>query len=146
MKNGGVIQGLDETTWNKIQDKAAALGRFQELYSLGRPQAIDRSVLENSYAVSDKFIDEVSQKRSELNGNPEKLLEALRNGEISRFSSRKTDELQEYLKEQGYLIDEEQLSKDDILVRMQAFISGKDVDKQELERMIGNVGTVSKNV
>lgn len=146
MENGGIIQGLDETTRKRIQDKAAALGRFQELYSLGRPKPIDRSVLENSRAVSGNFIDEVSQKRSELNGNPEKLLEALRNGEISRFSSRKTDELQEYLKEQGYLSDEEQLSKDGILVRMQAFISGKDVDKQELERMIDNVGTVSKNV
>lgn len=135
----GTIRGLDADAIKKLKNKADLLERFQELYRQGRPVPIDRSVLEDSDAVSDNFIDVVSRKLEEVGRNPVKLIEALRNGEVQRFKTSKTEELEEFLYNQGYISEEEILGKDEILVNLQAMISMKEVERGEAERMIEKV-------
>ena len=139
LENSGTIQGLDSDYIKKLKDKAALVERFQQLYRQGRPVPIDRSVLENSGAISDKFIDAVSQKLEEVNRNPEQLIRALRKGEVPRFIKSKIDELEEFLVNKGYIREEEVLNKDEILVNLQAMISTMEVERGEVERMIERI-------
>ncbi len=139
IENNGTIQGLEADYIKKLKEKAALLERFQELYQQGRPVPIDRSVLENSGAISDKFIDAVSQKLEEVNRNPEQLIRALRKGEVPRFIKSKIDELEEYLVNKGYIREEKVLGKDEILVNLQAMISTMEVERGEVERMIERI-------
>ncbi len=139
IENNGTIQGLESDYIKKLKDKVALLERFQELYRQGRPVPIDRSLLENSGAVSDNFIDAVSQKLEEVNQNPEQLIQALRKGEVPRFIKSKINELEEFLINKGYIREEEVLDKDEILVNLQAMISTMEIEREEVERMIERI-------
>ncbi|REL37756.1 hypothetical protein DYD21_08215 [Rhodohalobacter sp. SW132] len=141
LKEGGIIEGLDEQEIRKMEEKAELLDRYLKLYRQGRPRPIDRGVLEESGAVSDSFIDAVSEKLEELNSDPAKLLEALRNGEISGFRTNKMDELENYLLEQGYLDTREPLQREMIENALNALISNLSISRKEadifLRRFIG---------
>ncbi|MFW5916380.1 MAG: hypothetical protein ACOCTM_02785, partial [Bacteroidota bacterium] len=76
LRNGGKLEGLEDRRINTLREKVNLLSRFQELYRQGRPRSIDRSVLEQSGAVSEKFIDSVSDLLTSVQGNPEKLVQA----------------------------------------------------------------------
>jgi len=124
-----------------MEEKAELLDRYLKLYRQGRPRPIDRGILEDSGAVSDSFIDAVSEKLEVLNRDPAKLLEALRNGEVSGFRSNKMDELENYLLEQGYLDTREQLQREMIENALNALISNLSISRKEadifLRRFIG---------
>ncbi|MBA1149607.1 hypothetical protein H0Z60_21410, partial [Ectothiorhodospiraceae bacterium WFHF3C12] len=64
---------------------------------------VDRIALEASGAVSETFIDRVAEVAAEVDGEGEALIAALREGRVSRFQSSKTDELDQWLREQGYI-------------------------------------------
>jgi hypothetical protein len=84
-------------------------------------------------------MDAVSNKLEEVGRNPDKLIKALRNGEVQRFTKAKTNELETFLYENGYLSEEQPLDKQDIMVQMQAMISQKNVKPEEVEKMIERV-------
>lgn len=133
---GGVIDGLSDQNIKRMKEKADLLERYLQLYRQGRPQPIDRNVLEESGAVSEKFIDAVYEKLKELNRNPAKLLEALRNSEVSGFRTNKMDDLENYLLEQGYLDTREPLDGAEILIRLQALLSNQKISREEAERFL----------
>jgi len=139
IESNGRIEGLEQASFSRLKDKAAVLIRFQELYRQGRSYPIDREVLEASDAVSDTFLDKVTEKMKKLNHQPESLLRALRNGEVPGFRNAKADELEEYLYSRGYLKEEKVLTRNDILVRIQAMISNMSISRQEAERMINRL-------
>lgn len=143
LEHGGVVEGLQDETISKIKEKIRLLEHYQGLIQQGYPKRIDRYVLERSEAVSGKFIDEVSQKLIDLDGNPVLLLHALRNGEISRFQSGKIDELESYFVELGLIDERERLNTDEIQSRTQAYISNLEIGLKEaegyLKRVIGSI-------
>jgi len=145
LENSGTIRGLDSDYIKKLKNKAALMERFQELYRQGRPVPIDRSVLEDSGAVSDNFIAAVSQKLEEVNRNPKQLIQALRRKEVPRFVKSKIDELEAFLFNKDYIREEEVLDKDEILVNLQAMISTMEVERGEVERMIELVMISAEN-
>ena len=138
-ESNGQIKGLDEASFEHLNQKARVLERFQELYQQGRAYPINRDVLEASGAVTPKFIDKVTEKMKHLNYQPESLLRALRNREVPKFFDAKADELEEYLYSQGYLKEEKALTRNDILVRIQAMVSNMDISRNEAERMINRL-------
>ncbi len=142
-RNNGVLESFDKDSFKKLSEKAAVLEEFQELYRKGRSKPVDRSILEQSGAVSDKFIDAVHQKLEEADYNPEALIAILKNKDtkVPRFQSDKIEELEEYLQAKGYLSNEKPLDKESILVNIQAYISNLNVNKEETERMIERVLT-----
>lgn len=139
IRNNGKIEGLDEDTMLRFQDKVKLLERFIELYRRGRPRPVDREILEQSDAVSGNFIEEVNIKLMELDGNPIKLIQALKNREVSGFRDNKTDELEQYLTNEGYIDNHEALGKDEILVQLSALLSNLDVDTSEAESLITRI-------
>ena len=139
VRNNGTIEGLDEDTMFHFQNKVKLLERFIELYCIGRPRPIDREILEQSDAVSGNFIEEVNTKLVELDRNPIKLIRALKNREVSGFRDNKTDELEQYLTNEGYIDYHEALGKDEILVQLNALLSNLDVDTAEAESLINRI-------
>ena len=139
LNNNGKINKLDEDTKKSINNKIRLLERFQELYQKGRSKPIDREVLEYSGAISGSYIDAVSNKLKELNGNPKRLIEELRNGEISGFRHYKIDEFEQYLLNEEYLDYHEPVEKEDILVQLNAMISYMDMDISDAEGFINRV-------
>jgi hypothetical protein len=94
---------IDEERAKKLKQLARAIGEFLACRKKGLNRPVDRIVLESSGAVSEKFIDEVSKLAEKYNGDPEKIIEGLENSEVSGFRSAKTEELEGYLEEEGYI-------------------------------------------
>ncbi|MDK2842743.1 MAG: hypothetical protein PWQ17_2249 [Anaerophaga sp.] len=136
VQNNGRISGLDDDTWQIICNKAELLERFKELYTIGRPKPVGRDVLMQSGLISDTFIDAVTEKAVELNGNPEQLLLALKNGEVPRFYKTKTEELADYFTANNYIDENEPMPMDDILLKLQAFISESGIDAKDAEEFL----------
>ena len=136
VQNNGRISGLDNDTWQIICNKAELLDRFKELYAIGRPKPIGRDVLLQSGVISDTFIDAVAEKAAELNGNPEQLILALRNGEVPGFRKAKTEELADFFIANNFIDENEPMSMDDILIKLQAFITEKSIDAKDAEEFL----------
>ncbi|MFW6414846.1 MAG: hypothetical protein ACOCZ2_00895 [Thermodesulfobacteriota bacterium] len=139
LEHGETLPGFDVAVVDNLRKKAKLLQRFQGMYRKGRPLPIDRSVLIESDAVSDKFIDEVSSKLEELGRDPEKLVQALYKGEVQRFKRKKAEELEQFLIDQGYLAGEDRMSDQEIFVQLQVQVSNLQVGPDEAERLIQRV-------
>jgi uncharacterized protein YhaN len=95
--------GLTREDGEKIRLRARALETWRSGWMIGRGKPVDRTILLASNAVSDAFIDDVSEMCDSVEGCGVTLLRALRNGDVSKFRSAKADELEEYLLDQGYI-------------------------------------------
>ncbi|MBS3771024.1 MAG: hypothetical protein KGY69_12310, partial [Bacteroidales bacterium] len=139
LRNGGKLEGIEDRWIKTLREKVNLLSRFQELYRQGRPRPIDRSVLEQSGAVSEKFIDAVSDLLNSLQGNPEKLVQALKDGQVQGFRKNKMDELEQFLLEQGYMDDQTPMKEEDIWINLKALISNLSIENGEAEKLIERV-------
>lgn len=102
----------------RIEQNADALDAFVQAWRVGRGEPVDRQVLEDSGAVSDTFIDEVTALAESVNGEAERIIEALGDGQIDRFRSGKTDDLETDFEEHSYIEPTNPLSNDQIRLRM----------------------------
>jgi DNA repair exonuclease SbcCD ATPase subunit len=111
-----------DTDGNKTLERVTQLGdatdAFIEHWRQGRNRRIDRSVLEQTDAVSDSFIDDVAELTEACNGDPEELVERLREGDVSGFRTAKMDELERYLKDNDYIDERDRLNDDVIRAAM----------------------------
>jgi uncharacterized protein YhaN len=137
--HGGTIEDLNDEVIASLESKVQILKRFQELYRQGRPKPIDRPVLESTSAVSDNFIDEVSEKLKELKGNPTALLTSLRDSEVSGFRSNKIEELESYLIEKGFIDDRDSLDVEEIRTRVQAYVSNLDMASSDADKFLNRL-------
>jgi len=62
--------------------------------------------------VRDNFIDAVSEQAETLNGDAEALIQTLRDRKVARFQQAKADELEEWFRDNGYLVDELPLTRE----------------------------------
>ena len=96
------------------------LGVFCELWKQGRGRPVDRDALENSGALSERFLDDVVAIAKELDGNPETLLTMLETNKDPRlkgFRRSSADSLELFLRENGYLDDRPILNEDEVRLR-----------------------------
>lgn len=135
----GKIEGMNEEIIAQLHDKIAILTEYIDLYQQGRPKSINRQILSQSGAVSDTFIDEVNALLEESNHNPEELLEKLKNRGVSRFLTNKINELENYLIENEFIDTRERLTEDEISIQLQAFISNKNVNQEEINQFIKRI-------
>ncbi|MFW5817093.1 MAG: hypothetical protein ACOCWV_01020 [Planctomycetota bacterium] len=104
--------------------RAHAIERACRLWRQGRGQPVNRAALEDSGAVSEKFIDEVSALANQLGGSAADLLEALKDRQVARWHSSNTDKLREFFLENGYLDEEPILAADEIIARLVGQFAG----------------------
>lgn len=136
LKAGGRIEGFDQEVRDKLLQKAKLIKNYMELRRHGHHRAIDRQVLEESDAVTPKFIVAVSEKLDEYDGDPGRLLIALQNGEVPGFFSSKREELETYLLQEGYLVADEPYTEEEIRIRLMAAVSRLGLEMEEVEKLL----------
>jgi hypothetical protein len=132
----GRLSGLNEGLWLSLQLKIKLLESYLDFYRRGRPKAIDRQILVQSGAVTGNFIEQVSARMKEVNNDPQKLIKAMKAGEVSGFRQTKVDELEHYFIAQGILDDQEQLTQEDLQVRLNAVLSNLDLPTAEADAFL----------
>ena len=97
----------------RLRQRCRVVRTWVELWRRGRGRPIDRGVLEQSTAVSATYIDRAADLAARVGGDGEALVRALRAGELGRFRTRKIDELERWLADEGYTDDQERLTGED---------------------------------
>ncbi|MBS3736964.1 AAA family ATPase [Candidatus Bipolaricaulota bacterium] len=113
-----VLKRFDDERLTKISELGLVIERYVEAWRVGRNRRIDRTVIERSGAVTENFLDEVSELVRKSNGDPEELIKRLEEGEVSGFRTRKKDELEDFLEEHDYINDEGRLGPEEIKTRL----------------------------
>ena len=131
-----------DRAYRRLDARARAVEAWKTAWHVGRGRPVDRAALEETDAVTDTFIDGVTELAKELNGHAEALLEVVRERDderVSGFRSAKADELAEYLREYGYLTDREPLSGEDMWQRILAEVGEERQENlvavEDLERL-----------
>lgn len=140
----GGLDGLDVSreVLRAIAVRAEAVEAAVKARRVGLGRPVDRGVLEATDAVSDTFIDRVAEVCSEVDGDAERLLEAI-DEDVSGFYTAKLEELEDYLIEKEYLDEREPLTRDEIWTRVlkavdEAMADGI-VDAAELAAVLSRV-------
>ena len=92
-------------TRQRLRQRCRAARSWTELWRQGRGMPVDRAVLDESGAVSDVFLDPAADLAMELEGDGNALVLALRNRQVRGFHASKTDELENWLTDTGYIDD-----------------------------------------
>ncbi len=133
---------IDEARAKKIKQMASALEEFIECRKRGMNCPVDRVVLESSGAVTESFIDEVSELAAKYNGDPEKIIAGLENSEVSGFRSTKIEELEEYLEEEDYIDRRDPLAPEIVRAAMISALDPEVFDEPEkvVDRLLVRIG------
>ena len=105
-RSGPSVTPLPDADDRRVQALAKALQSWTDAWEVGRGQPVDRAVLKASGAVTENFIDGVSDLAADLNGDAEALLHELRersDERAKRFHSSKADKLEAYCEANGYI-------------------------------------------
>lgn len=137
----GSVRQVEEE-FARIQARAQAVASWQEAWRVGRGLPVDRSALERTDAVTDTFIDGVSEIAEELDGDAEALLRIIRDRRderVSGFRSAKADDLEAYFREHGYLDPRDRHSQEEmwqyVLADLSTAREKNFVSLDELERL-----------
>jgi len=116
-----------------------AIEAFVEAWQQGRGEPVDRAALEATDAVTDSFIDEVSDLARTHDGNARKIIQSLRNGAVNRFRSDKMDQLEEYFEAEGYIPATNQLDSEQIQRRVLQRLVAEDIERQRAVELARDV-------
>jgi len=127
---GNALVTDDQKVLKALEQNARALGEFVRCWHIGRGNPVDRQALEDSRAVSEKFIDQMSELAYQYDGNARSLMQALRNGKVPGFWESKKDDLEAYFEENGYLDPVEPLQSEEIRLRVAGEFVHADVARE----------------
>jgi len=114
---GAGIVDSDDHVLPRVQATAKAIEAACRAWRIGQGKPVDRSVLQDSGCVSDTFMNAVAELAQRVEGDAEKILNALDQGEVLRWRGDKTVALREYFLDNGFLCSEEPLDRDGIRLR-----------------------------
>ena len=121
----------------RLRQRCRVVRTWVELWRRGRGRPVDRGVLEQCPAVSATFIDRVADLAARVRGDGEALVQALRAGEMDRFRSRKIDELERWLADEGCADDQERLTGEDRRrLTLQRAATGTAADADDVNRVV----------
>ncbi len=114
---------LSDDAFSRSAAFAKAGGAWSEAWHIGRGKLVDRLVLEAADGVTDTKIDEVALLCEEVDGDARELVTRLRNGAVSRFLSGKTDELESYFRDNGYIDPLRRLTREEQWARVRVAVA-----------------------
>ena len=94
---------LDRPSAERLQRRIQATRMLLDDWQRRHRRPVDRATLEQTGLLSQRFLPRVATLAEQLEGDPAELIQALRNGKVSRFRSDTTDQLEQWLEEQGFL-------------------------------------------
>ncbi|MFQ5417212.1 MAG: ATP-binding protein, partial [Myxococcota bacterium] len=110
-------------TGRQLAARVDLLDDFCRLWSEGRGRAVDRDVLDASGAVTATFFERVVEVATELDGDANALIEAMRSRldeRLSGYRSHATDKLEAFLVDEGHIDLRPVLDEDEICARVMA--------------------------
>lgn len=113
IERGGVAL-VEREVHEKLNSLAEVAQTALTKLRIGRGKRVDRSVLLESDAVSDRFIDEVDELCTSLGGDAAALLYRIEQGAVANFRRDRTAALREYLDASGHLDTRERLAPNQI--------------------------------
>lgn len=111
-RNGLPIIGMEGSTYERLKALAKAVSNWAEAWQVGRGRPVDRAVLEDTDAISNKKLDEVADLVEASEGSAEKVIKGLRDGAVPYFRENKTTELENYFYQHGYLTNQDPLDSE----------------------------------
>ena len=121
----------------RLRQRHRVVRTWVELWRRGRGRPVDRGVLEQSTAVSATYIDRAADLAARVGGDGEALVRALRAGELGRFRTRKIDELELWLADEGYTDDQKRLTGEDRRrLTLQRVAAATDADAADVNRVV----------
>lgn len=121
----------DPAVRERLRRRGHALETFVECWQRGRGQRVTRDALEATDAVTETFLDDVTELARSVDGDARRILEALDDGAVDRFRSKKVDELADFFEAEGYLDPIEPLAPGEIRVRVIATLVEHGLDRNE---------------
>ena len=103
----------EDRVQNRLERRCQAARAWVELWRQGRGRPVSRAVLEQCGAVSATFIDRTAELADELQGDGSALIDGLRHHRLPHFYASKTDELEQWLADEGYTDDQDRLPPDE---------------------------------
>src|SRR5690606_26649936 len=103
----------DSSTRERLARRCRIAHAWVDAYMKGRGKPVDRHALEASGAVSNRFIEAVTELASRFDGHAKRLVDARERREAAGFQRQKIEELREWLEERGYLDTAETLTADE---------------------------------
>jgi uncharacterized protein YhaN len=138
--HGGRAHPTVDGIFERAAAAASALERLLALFRIGRGRPLDRALLIESGAITETFLDRVTELCERHGGDAELVLRALAAGEVARFRSETREQLRDYLERVGCLDAREPLPLDEIRTRalaaMAAELEGGLLSRAQLERMV----------
>lgn len=121
---------------NRLRRRCGAVRIWMAHWRRGRGRPVDRIALEQSGAVSETFIDRVADLAETVGEDGKALVQALSEGQVSRFHTSKIEELQRWLADEGYTDEEEILPAEERRrLTLQQSMSDTDADVEDLNRV-----------
>lgn len=108
-RNGLSLIGLTDEEYRRMEALSRAVQAWREAWLIGRGDPVDLPALEDTSAVSENFIDRVTDLAKRVDGQAERIVEELEEGAVKRFRSDKIEELEAYFREEGYRSDRDPL-------------------------------------
>lgn len=112
--------GSDQISAAEITARTELLEVFCELWKQGRGRPVDREALENSDALTARYLDDVVVIAAEIEGDPERLLtylETSKDPRLKGFRKASIEGLEQYLRDEGYLDDQAILDESELRLR-----------------------------
>lgn len=137
----------DSPVYKRAAAAARALKSALKYRRVGRGQPVGRQAIKDSDACG-KFLEEVVEKAEEVDGDGDRLIQALEAGEIKSFRKQKISELEQYLEGHGFIDRQDLLSSTDVSDRARGDVY-KDIEAGQLsaervrwliQQVIGNDG------
>ena len=100
-------------TRQRLRQRCRTARSWTELWLQGRGMPVDRAVLDQCDAVAPVFLDRAAELAAKLDCDGEALVRALRAGKLKHFRKSKTDELEKWLADKGYVDDAATLVPDE---------------------------------
>lgn len=125
--NGVTATPFDDDGRRRLQALAAAVAAWKEAWHVGRGTPVGRQALEDTEAVTDTFIDGVTEIAAEQEGDAESILTIVRERNDERvqgFYSSKANDLEEYFLDHGHLVRQDTLSPEEMWQRVLADLAG----------------------
>lgn len=133
------LLGEDRDVIQSFRLGGIAIEAFVEAWQQGRGDPVDQAALEDSGAVTDTFIEEVTELARTHNGDATKIIRGLRNSAVKGFRSGKMDELEEYFEAEGYIPAADPLEPEEIQRRVLQRLLAQDVDRERAMQLARDV-------
>lgn len=103
----------DSALGRKLEGRAITARFWIDAWRHGRSKIVDRIALEESGVVTPAFIDKVAALAEDMDHDGALLIDALRASRVARFRTSNIDELEQWLKAEGYIVTDTPLTAED---------------------------------